>query len=248
MPLRFEAKAGYALATMVWPDDRCLLDAAVAADLASVCESVRDAEYRALVLTAEGPTFCRGATNEPADIAGRPPAVVATGALAVLATPVVCAIEGDAWDEGLELALACDLRVAGGAAAFQMGHLDDRRVPQAGGTQRLPRIAGKAVALQMLLLAETVRADQALSANLVQRVTAAGGALIEAESIATRLASGAPIAARFLKEAVVRGMEQSMAEGLQLEADLYFLLQTTEDRAEGIRAFQEKRAPEFHGR
>lgn len=248
MPLHYTPRAGYGVATLAWPDAGCLLDAATAADLASLAAAARDEGLRALVLAADGPAFCRGEVDEPADAAGRTPAQVAVEALAALPMPVLCAIEGDAWDAGLELALACDLRLAGAAASLRMAHLASGLVPQAGGTQRLPRVAGKAAALRLLLLAETLDAAEARTLGLVQRLTPAGGALAEAEALAARLASGAPIATQYLKEAVHRGMECSLADGLQLEADLYFLLQTTADRMEGIRSFQEKRPPRFEGR
>jgi enoyl-CoA hydratase/carnithine racemase len=107
---------------------------------------------------------------------------------------------------------------------------------------------GRAAALELLLLGDTWDAERAHAAGFAAPVTPAGGALAAAVALAQRLAGMAPVAAEYLKEAVLQGTERPMEAALQLEADLYFLLQTTDDRAEGIRAFHEKRTPQFEGR
>lgn len=248
MSLTLDLREGYAVATLHWHNDACLLDARTATDLAAALTTAEESGRRAFVLTAEGAAFCLGDSGEAADVAGRPPMALATAALAEASIPTICASEGHAGEAGLELALACDLRIAGRGATFSAGFLHHGDFPAAGGTQRLARIAGRATALSMLLLGEPLDAEAAHQAGLVQRLAAAGRALLEAETWATRLAAGAPIATQYLKEAILRGMEQPLAEGLQREADLSFLLQTTADRDEGLRAFREKRIPHFEGR
>lgn len=248
MSLTLDLREGYALALLRWDDPACLLTAVTAAELVAAVAMAEDAGCRALVLAAEGGAFCMGDTSEPADLEGRSPIAVAAATLATATIPTIAAIEGHAGEAGLELALACDLRIASRSAGFSAAHLQHGDFPAAGGTQRLSRIAGRAVALSMLLLGESIDAVAAHQAGLVQRLTAAGRAQAEAEGWARRLAGGAPIATQYLKEAILRGMEQPLAEGLQREADLYFLLQTTADRDEGLRAFRERRAPRFEGR
>ncbi len=121
-------------------------------------------------------------------------------------------------------------------------------VPLAGGSQRLPRAVGRAEALRLLLLGEEIDAAEALRIGLVSRVTPAGGALVAAREIADAIASRGPIATRMAKEAVHRGVEMPLQQALRYELDLTVILQSTADRAEGVRAFMEKRPPRFIGR
>jgi len=116
-----------------------------------------------------------------------------------------------------------------------------------GGTQRLSRIVGKGKALELIITAETIDAEEALKIGLVSRVTAREELAAEAETVAKTMASKGPIALRYAKEAVNKGLDLTLEQGLRLEADLYFLLHTTEDRTEGIRAFLERRPPQFKG-
>lgn len=248
MALTLDLREGYAVALLRWNDPACLLDARTANDLVTSVDIAEETGCRALVLAAEGQAFCLGDTGEAADVAGRSPGGLAAAALAACVIPTIAVLDGPAFEAGLELALACDLRVASHQARLRAAHLQQGGFPQAGGTQRLPRLAGRARALQLLLLGEELSAREAVDAGLVQRLTAPGEALRQAEAWARQLAAGAPIAAQYLKEAVLRGMEQPLAEGLQQEADLYALLQTTHDRDEGLRAFREKRRPRFEGR
>ena len=162
--------------------------------------------------------------------------------------PIIAAINGFAFGGGLELALACDIRV--GAAGAQMGltEINLAVIPGGGGTQRLPRLVGRGKALEMILTGARIPADEALRIGLIERVVPTGEALKAATELARVIASKAPVALRYAKEAVVKGLELPLADGLRLEGDLSTLLRTTEDRVEGAKAFLEKRAPRWTGR
>ena len=163
-------------------------------------------------------------------------------ALAVggLAMPVIGHAGGAVRDEALELWLACDVRVAGESASFGVSA---GYVPQAGLTWRLPRAVGRAAALDLLLVRDEVAAAEALRLGLATRL----GDQADAEALLKRLLGAPPVAARLAKEAVSRGQGLTLEQGLQLETDLYALLQTTADRAEGLAAWRKKRPPAFHG-
>jgi enoyl-CoA hydratase/carnithine racemase len=121
-------------------------------------------------------------------------------------------------------------------------------VPHGGGTQRLPRAVGRAHALRLLLTGETIDANEAYRIGLVSQVTPAGEERAAARVIASAIAARGPIATRYAKEAVLRGLDLPLQQGLRTELDLTVILQTTADRAEGVRAFVERREPDFTGR
>ena len=162
--------------------------------------------------------------------------------------PILAAIEGYALGGGLELALACDIRIAGADAKLGLTEIDLAIIPGGGGTQRLPRLVGRGKALELILTGARIPADEALRIGLVERVVPAGEALKAATALARTLAAKAPVALRYAKEAVVKGVELPLADGLRLEGDLSTLLRTTDDRVEGARAFLEKRPPRWTGR
>ena len=165
-------------------------------------------------------------------------------ALAALRIPVVAWVDGDCRDEALELALAADVRLAGESAAFRMGHVREGRIPSNGGTQRLTRAVGRGQALRLLLTGETLDADEALRTGLVHDV----GVVEDAEELAAAIADAGPIAAQYVKEAIAASADLPLRDGMRLEADLSILLHSTADRAEGLRAFAEKRKARFEGR
>ena len=168
-------------------------------------------------------------------------------AVAAIEKPVIAAINGDAFGEGLELALACDVRIAAQNAHFGLPEIEAGLIPSDGGTQRLPRIIGRGKALEMILTGETIDAAEALEIGLVTKVVPAESLNAEVEALAKAMAAKAPVSLRYIKEAINKGLDLTMEQGLRLEADLYFLLHTTGDRTEGIKAFQQKRPPEFKG-
>jgi len=161
--------------------------------------------------------------------------------------PIIAAIRGYAFGGGLELALACDIRIAGDDARLGLTEIDLAIIPGGGGTQRLPRLVGRGRALEMILSGARIDAREALRIGLVERVVPAAEVLASALALAKTLAAKAPVALRYAKEAVVKGLELPLADGLRLEQDLATLLRTTEDRIEGAKAFLEKRKPRFTG-
>jgi len=116
-----------------------------------------------------------------------------------------------------------------------------------GGTQRLPRIIGKGKALELILTAETINAEEALDIGLVSKVITDKNLASEAEAMAKAVTTKGPIALRYAKEAINKGLDLTLEQGLRLEADLYFILHTTADRTEGIKAFLAKKSPQFKG-
>jgi enoyl-CoA hydratase len=178
---------------------------------------------------------------------GRSPAAISSKSIAGLSVPSIAAINGDALGGGLELALACDLRVAAEGARLGFPDTSNGLIPSGGGTQRLPRLVGRGKALEMLLTAQPVDAAEASRIGLVNMVVARSQVMATAEKLAQRILSRGPMAVRYAKEAVQKGLEMTLEQGLRLEADLSFILQTTRDRDEGIKAFLEKRPPKFKG-
>lgn len=171
--------------------------------------------------------------------------VVAT--VAALAVPVLMVINGDALDHGLELALAGDVRIAAEEANFGLTDVSRGSLPWDGATQRLPRLVGPAWARDMILTGRIIDAAQALALGLVNRIVPKDDLAAAADKIAQELVSGGPTAARYAKEAMVKGSDLTLSQGLGLEADLNVILQSTADRAEGIASFIERRPPRFTG-
>ncbi|MEO8678020.1 MAG: enoyl-CoA hydratase-related protein [Vicinamibacterales bacterium] len=158
-----------------------------------------------------------------------------------LGKPVIAAINGFALGGGCELAMACTLRLAADTARFGQPEINLGLIPGYAGSQRLPRLVGKGVALEMLLTGDMISAQRAYEIGLVNRVVPAAELLAEATKLAHVLASKAPIASRFILEAVNQGMESPLAVGEFLETALFGTIASSEDMREGTRAFLEKR-------
>lgn len=167
--------------------------------------------------------------------------------IANIEKPVMAGIDEVALDQSLEMILACDIRIATEKSRFGLSQLKRGTIPWNGGTQRLPRLVGKGRALEMLLTGETIDAQEAHRIGLVNRVVPKKDLEKTVMDLAQDIASKSPIALRYAKEAINNGMDLTLEQGLQLEADLYMLIHTTRDRTEGIQAFQEKRKPQFDG-
>jgi enoyl-CoA hydratase len=169
-------------------------------------------------------------------------------AVRAVRTPLVAAVSGYCLGGGCELALLCDLVVASETARFGQPETSLGIIPGAGGTQRLTRAVGKALAMDVILSGRMLTAREALDAGLVARVVAREAWLEEAKRVAREIASKGPVATRLAKEAVDRSSEMALALGLEYERRLLYLAFASEDAREGLRAFLEKRPPDFRGR
>lgn len=227
-------------------------------DLASASEAIGvDDSVRAVVLAGGGDAFGRG--WDWSALAGDSPDAAEAlreagalgdpfGCLAALPKPVICALHGEVSGGGLALALAADIRIAAEDARFSLPETGLGLVPMAGATQRLARLAGRGDALALALTGEPIDAAEALRIGIVSEIVAKDGLADRADEIAGRIAERGPLAVQYAKEAVSRGVEMPLDQGLRYETDLTIILQTTEDRAEGVRAFLEKRQPKFKGK
>jgi enoyl-CoA hydratase/carnithine racemase len=165
-----------------------------------------------------------------------------------LGKPVIACINGFALGGGCEIALACTMRLAGENAKLGQPEVKLGIIPGYGGSQRLPRLVGKGIAMQLVLAGEMITAQEALRIGLVNEVTAPAMLIPRAEAIAAKIIANAPLAVQYAMEAVNKGMEMSLAEGLYLEAVLFGIACSTEDKTEGTTAFLEKRPAVFKGK
>jgi enoyl-CoA hydratase len=254
--LHYEKRNQIAFLTIARPKMLNALNAATMQELSHAFHAVRDDDdVRAAILTGEGEkAFVAGAditelTALDADAAG---ALAVRGqALFSLVEdcgkPVIAAVNGFALGAGCELALACAIRLAAENARFGQPETKLGLIPGYGGTQRLPRLVGKGRALEILLTGEMIDAEEALRIGLVNEVVPFDQLLPHAEALAARIIANGPLAIRYCLQAVNRGMEMTLAEGMAHEAALFALCCATEDKNEGTRAFLEKRAPQFKG-
>ena len=254
--LSYESVPPLAWITLNRPHADNRVDHLMAQELREVFELLeQEAEVRVLVIVGTGGVFSRGREPLPPDVRQSGGDSVAqwmsqrraAWALGSVSVPVLAALNGDALDHGLELALACDMRIACRAAVFGVTDVSRGVVPWDGATQRLPRLIGRSRALDMLLTSRLVPAEEALEMGLVNSVVEPADLLQTARQVAESMAAGAPIPSRYLKEAVNEGMDMPLEQGLRLEADLNILLQNTKDREEGIGAFLDKAVPSYRG-
>jgi enoyl-CoA hydratase/carnithine racemase len=255
-PVRVDAREnGLRILTMDKPPVNALgreLVDALAANLVTLRE---DREARCLVLRSAGRHFCAGADlkerrgmslDEVRAFVPRLSAVC--NAVAALPFPTIAAVRGTAAGGGCELALACDLRVLADDAKIGLRETALAILPGAGGTCRLPRIAGMAVAKRWIFTAQMFTADQALRDGAADAVVPADRLDDEAESLAGTIAANGPIAVRLAKRAIEGGFDLSMDEALALEWQCYEGVLDTKDREEALTAFAERRPPRFSGR
>jgi len=224
---------------------------------AFLAELEADPTIRVVVLRGEGPRgFCAGAdikeTRPPetsVQVRTRMEGARWIEALDRMTKPVIAAVHGACMGGGLELALACDIRVAAPDTVFALPETGLGLIPGGGGTQRLPRIVGLGHTLDLLLTGERVSAEHALRIGLVTRVTRSNAALYEeVGKLAALIAARPPLAIASAKSAARAAMETSLQIGLERELDLFALLAPSDDRLEAARAFKEKRPPVFTGK
>jgi enoyl-CoA hydratase len=162
--------------------------------------------------------------------------------------PTIAAVNGYALGGGCEVALACDIRIAAENATFGFPEVGLGILPGLGGTQRLPRLIGPALAKELIFTGRRVGAEEAREIGLANRVVGQGEALVAAKGLAAEISSNGPLAVRHAKAATNRALDADLISGLEYEADQFALLFATEDAREGMNAFGEKREPEFEGR
>jgi enoyl-CoA hydratase len=225
----------------------------MAALAAALEELDADPEIRAIVVGGNERAFAAGA--DIGELAAGTPVSLYEGrrldrwdAIRDVRTPLVAAVSGFCLGGGCELAMLCDLIVASESAKFGQPEINLGVLPGAGGTQRLTRAVGKAVAMDMILTGRTISAREALDFGLVARVVAKEAWLDEAKRVAREIASKGPIAVRLAKEAVDQAFETPLTAGVAFERRTFLLARASEDSGEGLQAFVEKRAPDFKGR
>jgi enoyl-CoA hydratase len=255
--LLVERDAGVLLVTINRPKVLNALNGPTLDELGGVVEEARqDATVRVVILTGAGDkAFVAGADiNELAvqtPVGGREHArrgQALFDRIERLGKPVIAAVNGFALGGGCELAMACTLRLAADSARFGQPEINLGIMPGYAGSQRLPRLVGRGRALHLLLTGDPITADEAWRIGLVNRVVPAAQLLDEARTLAHLLASKAPVAMRYILEAVAGGLDMPFADAVDYEATLFGLVSTTEDMREGTRAFLEKRKPTFTGR
>ena len=255
--LLVDVKDGVATVTVNRPDKLNALNDQVVADLrAAVAALKADPAVKGVILTGAGPkAFVAGAdignlaqlgVMDGREFALRGQAVL--NALETMGKPVLAAVNGFALGGGCELAMACHIRIAGENAKFGQPEVKLGITPGYGGTQRLPRLVGKGRALHLLLSAEMIDAPEALRIGLVTKVVPADQLMAEAEKLMRTILANGPVAVALTIDAVHQGLEMTLAEGLQLEANLFGLVASTQDMREGLTAFLEKRPARFEGR
>ena len=213
----------------------------------------RDKSVKVVVITGEDPeVFCAGTDIEELyafkSRAERIALFSVASTITRFSCPTIAAVNGDALGQGLELALACDLRICSHTAAFGMPQPTAGEMPWDGGTQRLARLVGRAMALELMLLGETIDAPEAHRIGLVHGIIPPDELMTVVMDLARNMAAKSPVSLAYVKEAIHKGMDLTLEHGLGLEADLYYLIHTTGDRTEGIKAFREKRPPQFMGK
>jgi len=243
--------------TLNRPEQHNAMNTAMGEDLLACFEALaRDAEARAIVLTGAGErAFCAGGDlkerNGMTDAAWRAQHVIfEQAAMKILRcpAPVIAAVEGFALAGGCELAILADFIVASETAVFGVPETTLGIFPGIGGTQLLPRIVGAPLAKELIFTGRRMKADEAKSAGLVNHLVPAGQARTKATEIAAAIARNGPLAVRQAKKAIAYGSETDLETAMILAIEAYNATVVTEDRLEGVRAFNEKRPPRFTGR
>jgi enoyl-CoA hydratase len=251
-----ESKGNFTILTLNRPDKRNALNMALRSEfMNALAGAAEDSGTRAIVVTGAGDkAFVAGADISEFD--GRSAVDqfrIMSGASIYDAVercpkPVIAAVNGFCLGGGMELALACDIRIASASARFGQPEVSLGIIPGGGGTQRLPRIVGMGTALRLILTGDLIDAAEALRIGLVEEVVEPQQAMSRACAIAELIASRSPVAVSAAREATRAALNLPLAEGLKLERALFQLCFSSEDKAEGVRAFLEKRSAVFPGR
>jgi enoyl-CoA hydratase/carnithine racemase len=253
----YEKKGPIAYATLNRPKVLNALNQAVFAELRATFEDVRDdSKIRGVILTGSGEkAFAAGAdiaemssyTAAQAEEATRRAQSV-TELIENIGKPVIAAVNGFALGGGCELAMACTIRIAAESAKFGQPEVKLGIMPGAGGTQRLPRLVGKGRAPQLILSGEVISAQEAYRIGLVNEVVPLADLMSRSEAILNQILANAPLGVKFSIDAVNKGLDGSVSEGLLIEASLFAICAGSDDKKEGTSAFLAKRAPQFQGR
>lgn len=259
--ITFKKNGAVGWIVLSYPTTGVFADILLADTLREICSVISfDDSIRIVIITCEKDLLsfqtCQSSITAQYGNAGTAPHRLDTvlpqlqlaNSVASLEKPTIIAINGDAKGQGLELALACDIRIGTAVSQYSIPHIKDNLMPWDGGTQRLPRIIGFSRALELLMTGRDVDAQEALQFGLVHQIVDENALLQRASDLASKIASQAPIAVRYTKELLLKGMDMNLDSGLRLEADLNVILQSTTDRAEGIASFLERRDPDFQGR
>jgi E-phenylitaconyl-CoA hydratase len=260
MPVGFEIKGHVAIVTLNRPEALNAMDPETRGELREVFGKIgSDNDIRVVVLTGTGErAFCTGSdlkkTMPPktsfaqqAFGAGTKQDTESITKVFMIPQPIICAINGIAVAGGLELAMACDIRIAVSTASFGLSEVRVGSIPGGGGTQRLPRLVGLTNAMPMLLSGGRIDSAEALRIGLVSKVVEPDRLMDEAFAIAEEIAGNAPLAVRAVKALVYQGVNLPLSEGLEMERLTFGIMRDTKDRIEGRVAFAEKRKPNYIG-
>lgn len=258
MPLLYEVRQGVAIVTLNRPEAMNSIDPETRGELKAAWDrACLDDSVRCIVLTGAGEkAFCTGSDLKKTMPPKASPAELAFGTAQTqhllagmeMDKPIICAVNGYAMGGGMELALACDVRIASDNAQFALSEVRIGSIPGAGGTQHLPRLIGRSDAMLMLLTGDRMDAQEALRTGLVSKVVPRAELLETALAIARRIADNAPLSVRAVKRLARDGAALPIAQAMAMESYVFGMLRDTEDRIEGRRAFQEKRPPVYCGR
>ena len=253
----YEVKGSVAIITFNRPNVLNALRTGMKKELEDAFDkAANDDKILGLIITGLGRAFMAGSdiSEIKADVPGAETVAMSKythalyNKLEEMGKPVIAAINGYALGGGTEMALACDLRIASTKAVFGLPETDLGIAPAYGGTQRLPRLVGAGIAKDIIFTARKVKAAEALSIGLINEMVEPDDLMKAAEAKMAQILKNGPLAVRYCKFAINKGLEMSLADGLDYEAEVNGILAETEDSKEGVKAFFEKRAPQFHGR